>query len=117
MKRTDVPNEKARKTRHAPKPILKPDKRNGLIVIDSETTLSGVPPEVWDYRLANRSALEWVLDQYKEKRQKDRTVRENFNTYRFSNYKEEVIVLLRKVITISVETMKVVRAMGASGKD
>jgi predicted helicase len=28
-------------------------------------TLTGVPPEVFDYRLGNRSALEWVIDQYR----------------------------------------------------
>jgi hypothetical protein len=29
--------------------------------------------------LGNRSALEWVLDQYKEKTPKDPTIREKFN--------------------------------------
>ena len=28
-------------------------------------TLSGIPPEVYEYRLGNRSALEWVVDQYR----------------------------------------------------
>jgi predicted helicase len=27
-------------------------------------TLSGIPQETYDYRLGNRSALEWVIDQY-----------------------------------------------------
>ena len=27
-------------------------------------TLAGIPPEVFEYRLGNRSALEWVIDQY-----------------------------------------------------
>jgi len=31
------------------------------------TTLEGIPKTAWDYKLGNRSALEWVLDQYKEK--------------------------------------------------
>mgnify|MGYP007130765185 CR=1 FL=1 len=31
-------------------------------------TLAGVPPEAWAYRLGNRSAIDWVLDQYKEKK-------------------------------------------------
>jgi len=39
----------------------------------------------WDYRLGNRSALEWILDQYKEKKPKDPTVREKFNTYHFAD--------------------------------
>lgn len=27
-------------------------------------TLAGIPPEVFEYRLGNRSALDWVIDQY-----------------------------------------------------
>ena len=30
-------------------------------------TLDGIPAEVYDYRLGNRSALEWVVDQYRVK--------------------------------------------------
>ena len=31
-------------------------------------SVAGVPPEAWDYQLGNRSAVEWVLDQYKERK-------------------------------------------------
>ncbi len=27
-------------------------------------TLNGIPPEVYEYKLGNRSALEWIIDQY-----------------------------------------------------
>jgi predicted helicase len=111
LARTDVPDEKARRTGQAPKALLKADKDAGVIRLDSETTLTGVPAEAWDYRLGNRSALEWVLDQYKEKTPKDPTIREKFNTYRFVDYKDRVIDLLARVTTVSVETMKIVAAM------
>ncbi len=91
---------------------LKADKDKGIIYIDENTTLTGVPPEAWEYKLGNRSALEWVLDQYKEKKPRDKTIREKFNTYRFADYKEEVIVLLGKVCKVSVETVGIVRGMG-----
>jgi hypothetical protein len=58
-----------------------------------------------------RSALEWVLDQYKEKKPGDPTIAEKFNTYRFADYKEKVIDLLKRVCTVSVETMKIVEQM------
>jgi len=111
LRRTDIPDEEAIKTGHTPRPILKINKQRGCIFIDTETTLSGIPSEAWDYRLANRTAFEWVLDQYREKVPKDRTIREHFNTYHFVEYKEKVIDLLRRVTTVSVETMKIVRAM------
>ena len=88
LARTDAKDEKAAAAGLAPKPILKADKEHGIIVLDSETQLSGVPREAWDYRLGNRSALEWILDQYKEKTPKDPTIREKFNTYRFADHKE-----------------------------
>ena len=47
--------------------MLKPDKENGSIVLDGKTALTGIPTEAWEYRLGSRSALEWILDQYKER--------------------------------------------------
>jgi predicted helicase len=90
---------------------LKADKARGVIEIDEQTTLSGVPKEAWEYKLGNRSALEWILDQYKETKPKDRTIAERFHTYRFADYKERVIDLLQRVCTVSVETMNIVREM------
>ena len=114
VKRVDILDDKARKAGLAPKAILKADKASSRIILDSETTLSGVPTAAWDYMLGNRSALEWVLDQYKEKKPKDPTIREKFNTYRFADYKEKVVDLLMRVTTVSVETMQIVNEMRAA---
>lgn len=111
LERIDVPDAKSRAAGLLPKPSLKADKDNGVIILDSETQLTGVPRQAWTYRLGNRSALEWILDQYKEKTPKDSTIREKFNTYRFADHKEKVIDLLMKVTRVSVETMKIVEAM------
>jgi predicted helicase len=94
-----------------PKCKLKADKESGAITLDEATTLSGIPAEAWNYKLGNRSALEWVLDQYKEKKPSDPTILEKFNTYKFADYKAEVIDLLKRVCTVSFETMKIVNQM------
>lgn len=94
-----------------PKPKLKADKEHGMIILDEDSSLSGVPDLAWDYKLGNRSALEWVLDQYKEKKPKDPTIAKLFNTYRFADYKEQVIELLMRVCTVSVSTMEIIRQM------
>ena len=91
--------------------ILRADKERGTITLDEGTTLTGVPAQAWEYRLGSRSALEWVLDQYKERKPRDPTIRERFNTYRFSDHKEGVIDLLGRVCRVSVETMEVVDGM------
>ncbi len=111
LTRVDIADEKARAASQSPKAMLKADKDAGRIVLDSETTLTGVPPEAWTYRLGNRSALEWVLDQHKESKPKDPTIRERFNTYRFADHKERVIDLLLRVTRVSVETQAIVAAM------
>ena len=100
----------------APKALLKADKDAGRIQLDSETTLSGIPPEAWDYKLGNRSALEWILDQYKEKKPKDPTIREKFDTYRFADYKEKVVDLLMRVTTVSVRTVEIMRQMQVASR-
>ncbi len=90
---------------------LTANKENGTIEIDELTSITGIPKEAWEYKLGNRSALEWILDQYKEKKPKDPTIREKFNTYKFADYKDKVIDLLMRVCTVSVETMKIVKEM------
>ena len=76
-----------------------------------ETTLNGVPPDAWAYMLGNRCAIDWVLDQHKEKKPKDPTIREKFSTWRFVDHKQKVIDLLMRVTTVSVETARIVTAM------
>ncbi|MBN3927616.1 type ISP restriction/modification enzyme, partial [Nostoc sp. NMS4] len=105
LKRIDLPLA----TNRIPKAKLKADAANGTIILDDVTTLEGVPKMAWEYRLGNRSALEWILDQYKEKKPKDPTIAEKFNTYRFADYKEQVIDLLQRVCTVSVETMQIIQ--------
>ncbi|MCV3765086.1 type ISP restriction/modification enzyme [Rhizobium sp. TRM95796] len=109
--RIDTPDAGARAAGLAPKPILKADPAAGVIRIDSETTLSGIPSQAFAYRLGNRSGLEWILDQYKEKTPKDPTIREKFNTYRFADYKEKVIDLIARVTEVSIQTMEITDAM------
>ncbi len=104
-------NNKRKKPKPAYKAKLKADKTNSQIILDTETTLTGIPPIAWDYKLGNRSAIEWVLDQHKEKTPKDPTIRQLFNTYRFIDYKDHVIDLLDRVCTVSLRTMELIAQM------
>lgn len=117
LTRTDTPDAKARSAGVSPKTMLKSDKAAGTITLDSETVLSGIPPEAWSYVLGNRSALDWILDQHKEKIPKDPTIREKFNTYRFADHKEKVVDLIARVTRVSVETVKIVEAMKEAKRD
>ena len=107
LEQIDLPWDKER----TPKAKLTADKLNGIINLDEQTSLTGIPNETWEYKLGNRSAVEWILDQHKEKTPKDPTIREKFNNYKFADYKENVIDLIMRVTTVSVETMKIIREM------
>ena len=91
--------------------LLRADKERGIIRLDERTTLEGVPADAWRYKLGSRSALEWVLDQYKERKARDATVAAKFNEYRFADHKERVVELLGRVCAVSAGTMKVVDKM------
>ena len=91
--------------------ILRADNERGVITLDEQTSLQGVPTQAWKYRLGNRSALEWVLDQYKERKPRDPTIRERFNTYRFADHKEHVIDLLGRVCAVSAFTTNIVEEL------
>jgi len=106
LERTDLPEPKTNR------PRLKADKNAGKIVLDSVTTLSGVPKIAWEYKLGTYPALQWVLEQHREKKIRDATVREKFSTYRFADHKERVIDLLMRVCTVSVRTMEILGEIG-----
>jgi predicted helicase len=86
---------------------LEADKKTGKIIIDDKTVLAGIPEEAWEYTLRTRSAIEWILDQYKDKALKDQTLKEKYNNYDFENYKEEVIALIQRIVTLSKKTVKI----------
>ena len=70
--------------------------------------LDGIPLRVFDYRLGNRSALEWVIDQYRVKTDKRSGIVNDPNRDDDPQY---IIRLIRKVITISLETVSIVESL------
>lgn len=109
VERVETPGTRAAGTH--PKPILRSQPEKGVVVIDADTQISGIPSQAWVYRLGNRSAIDWVLDQHKEKRPRDPAIAARFNTYRFADHKEGVIALLNKVVRVSIETVNIINAM------
>jgi predicted helicase len=93
--------------------IQKNEKSKIRIVLDDITTLEDIPTEVLDYTFESKNPLWWILACYKENKNylkkdysNDESILKKFNTYKFEDHKEEVIVLLNKVTTVCVETVK-----------
>ena len=96
---------------YVPKAKLRRDKDTNEIILDEQTSILGIPSIAFDYKLGNRSAIDWILDQHKEKTPTDPTIKEKFNTYKFADYKDKVIDLIKRVTTVSVRTMEIVNLM------
>ncbi len=95
---------------------LKIDKINKHIILDENTTIKSIPKEVFEYKLGNRSAIEWILNQYKEKNYTKNTLakypdKQILNTYKFADYKEQIIDLIKRVSTVSIKTMEIINQM------
>ena len=77
-------------------------------------TLSGIPPEVYEYRLGNRSALEWVIDQYRVSTDKRSGIVNDPNR---DEDPEHIVRLVGQVVTVSVETVRLVNRLAALSID
>ena len=73
-------------------------------------TLEGIPSEVFEYRLGNRSALEWVVDQYRVKIDKRSGIKNDPNREEDAEY---ILRLIGQVITVSLETVDLVNGLPA----
>ena len=75
------------------------------IVYNNFLMLDGIPPKVFDYRLGTRSALEWVIDQYRVKTDKRSGIVNDPNRTDDPQY---IVKLIGKVITVSVKTVDII---------
>ena len=64
------------------------------------------------YRLGNRSALDWIIDQYRVKTDKRSGIVNDPNRADDPQY---IVRLLGKVISLSLETVQIVGALPALG--
>jgi len=88
---------------------LSPDKTS--LAVNDWLTLAGIPAQCYRYRLGNRSALEWVIDQYQVSADKRSGITSDPNRLDDEQY---IVRLVGKVVMVSVETVKLVEEL-ASG--
>ena len=73
-------------------------------------TLDGIPAEVYDYRLGTRSALEWVVDQYRVKVDRRSGIKNDPNRESEPRY---IVDLIGRVITVSLKTVEIIKNLPA----
>ena len=89
---------------------MKLSKDKTSLIYNDFLTLSGIPPKVHDYRLGTRSALEWVIDQYRVKTDKRTEIVNDPNRADDPQY---IVKLIGQVITVSLETVDIVENLPA----
>ena len=77
-------------------------KYNDFLILDS------IPAEVFDYRLGTRSALEWIVDQYRVKTDKRSGIVIDPNRAEEPRY---IVDLIGRVITVSLKTVEIVETL------
>lgn len=84
---------------------IKLSKDKTQLIYNDYLTLTGIPKEVFDYKLGNKSALDWIIDQYQIKTDKRSCIINDPNNLDDEMY---IIRLIKKIITVSLETVKLV---------
>jgi predicted helicase len=85
---------------------LERDKKS--LHVNDALTLTDIPPETFEYRLGNRSALEWVIDQYQVSTDKRSGIVSDPNR---ADDPEYIVRLVGQVVRVSLETAKIVAGL------
>ncbi|WBB48505.1 DEAD/DEAH box helicase [Verrucosispora sp. WMMA2044] len=79
------------------------------ILYNQRVVLSNIPEEAYRYQLGARSAIEWIIDRYQVKTDKDSGIVNDPNDW--SDDPHYILDLLKRIVTVSLETMKIVDAL------
>ena len=91
---------------------MKLSKDKTQLVYNDFLTLDGIPAKAFEYRLGNRSALEWVINQYCVKTDKRSGIVNNPNRADDPQY---IVKLIGQVITVGLETVGIVERLPELG--
>ena len=83
-----------------------------MIVYNDWITLAGIPDEAHGYIVGPRTSLEWLLDRYRVTTDTDSGIVNDPNDWGAEIGDPRYIIdLVKRVTTVSVETMSIVRAL------
>jgi predicted helicase len=87
---------------------MKYNKDKTAIIYNDFLTIGDIPSEVHEYRLGNRSALDWIVDQYKVSTDKRSGITNDPNRNDDPQY---IVRLIKKIVTVSLRTNEIVKAL------
>ena len=90
----------------------RPNQDKSIVVYNGHITITGIPLEAYDYVVNGKAALDWVMERQCVKVDKASGIVNDANRYAIETMGDPAypLMLFRRVITVSLETMKIVRA-------
>jgi predicted helicase len=89
--------------------------RPSSIIYNSFITLNGIPNEAWEYVLSGKAALYWITDRFRLRVDKESGIVNDPNEYSYDP--RYIIDLVKRVVSVSVRTMEIVRSLPALSFD
>ncbi|WP_419084477.1 DEAD/DEAH box helicase [Ruminococcus sp.] len=84
------------------------DNYKGTIIFNDYITISNIPERAYEYVVNGRSAIEWIMESYRIKTDKDSGITDDPNTYGDKKY---IFNLLISVISVSLKTLDLIESM------
>lgn len=79
------------------------------IIFNDEITLSNIPEKAYGYIVNGKSAVKWIMDQYKVKLDNSSGIVDDPNSY--SEDPKYILNLLLSIITVSIETLELIEKL------
>ncbi len=95
----------------------RPNVDKSTVIYNNHITMTGIPLEAYDYVVNGKPALEWVMERQAVKADKDSGIVNDANRYAIETVGDPAypFLLFQRVITVSLETMKIVRSLPPLG--
>ena len=82
------------------------------IIYNSYIRIENIPLEAYDYVINGKSAIEWIMDRYQVKVDKDSGIKNDPNDWGLEhNNPRYILDLILSIITVSIKTMKIVNRL------
>ncbi|MCF4139889.1 DEAD/DEAH box helicase [Streptomyces sp. Tue 6430] len=105
--RPDMPEAELFRVTKMKIPKVKGVQDRTRIIYNNHITLENIPEEAYEYQLGARSAIEWIIDRYQVKTDPKSGIVNDPNDW--SDDPRYVVDLLRRIVTVSLATVEIVR--------
>ncbi|RYG95268.1 MAG: hypothetical protein EON58_14540 [Alphaproteobacteria bacterium] len=85
------------------------------VIYNANITMTGIPLDAYEYVVSGKPALEWVMERQSVKTDKASGIVNDANRYAIETVGDPAypLLLFQRVITVSLETMRIVRSLPA----